>query len=127
MGRLNRVVAVAFGLAYLAIAVVGFAVAKDAGFLSRGSDAIGLEFNGLHNIVHLGIGTLLFSSASFGEESARTANLIVGMIYGLAALAGFFLKDTTLNFASVNSTANLLHLGTAIVLLAAGLLPPLDD
>ncbi len=52
---------------------------------------------------------------------AQLANTLVGLALLLLGLAGLFLIGTSLNFLAINVADNVLHFGTAAVLLAVGL------
>lgn len=68
------------------------------------------DVNLIHNIVHLAVGAL-WLVGSRTAASAKTVNLIIGVVYLLVALLGFlevgFLVDL---LAEVNLADNLLHL-----------------
>lgn len=108
-----------FGLLYVFIALIGFAITGFSDFFSKtGDELIIFELNPLHNIAHLGIGGLLMWASDLYDRS-RIACLIVGVVYLVIAVAGFagVVVDTVL---SVNAADNALHLATAFLALYFG-------
>jgi hypothetical protein len=82
--------------------------------------------NPLHNIVHIASGIVLLIGVytSFG---ASLALKIVGVVYGLVAVCGFFMvMDGMMMGVAINEADKWLHVALAIVILAAGFLLP-DD
>jgi hypothetical protein len=82
--------------------------------------------NPLHNIVHIvsGIVLLIGVYTSFGSSMALK---IVGVVYGLVAIGGFFMvMDGVMMGVAINEADKWLHVALAIVILAAGFLLP-DD
>ena len=117
-------VAIAFGAIYLLIGLVGFAVTAGVGFAAQDGDLLlgVFEINPLHNIVHLLIGAALLWAGMRGVNSARAVNTVVGATYLLVGVLGLFILDSEANILALNGADNLLHLGSAAVLLTAGLL-----
>jgi hypothetical protein len=120
-GSPNRLLATIFGVVYLLIGVLGFAVTGFSNFAgTEGDSLLGFEVNPLHNIVHLGVGILLLA-ASRTVASARSANMLVGGVYLLVGIVGLFVLDSDANILALNGADNVLHLATAIVLLGVAL------
>lgn len=120
-GSPNRLLAAVFGVVYLLVGLLGFAVTGLASFAgTEGDSLLGFEVNPLHNIVHLLIGALLLAS-SRAVSTAKGANTAVGVVYLLVGILGLFLLDSTANILALNSADNVLHLASAIVLLGVGL------
>lgn len=119
----NVLVGGAFGVVYLLIGLLGFAVSGGTDFFGReGGKVFGLFMvNPAHNIVHLLIGVLLVAAATRGEAQASRANTLVGGIYLLLGVVGLFILDNDVNIVALNGWDNVLHFGSAAVLLAAGL------
>ena len=120
----NRLVAYVLGAVYLIVGVVGFAVTSD--FVNKNTDKklLGLfEINGLHNVVHVLIGVALLAAARAGYRAARSMNITVGAVYLLVGIIGLFIANDTssANILSLNGGDNVLHIGSALVLLAVGL------
>ncbi|SDQ64299.1 DUF4383 domain-containing protein [Quadrisphaera sp. DSM 44207] len=119
----NQTVALVFGAIYLLIGLLGFFVTADVGFASSDGDSLlGFEVNPLHNIAHLLIGLVLVLG-SRTLAGARSANLAVGVVYLLLGILGLFIASDTnpVNILGLNGADNVLHLGTAIILLAVAL------
>ena len=121
-GSPNRLVAAVFGVVYLLVGLVGFAVTGFSNFAGTdtGDKLLVFEINPLHNIVHLAIGALLLLS-SRAVATAKGANTAVGAVYLLVGILGLFLIGSDANILSLNGADNVLHLASAIVLLGVGL------
>jgi hypothetical protein len=119
---INQTVALAFGAIYTVVAIIGFFVAKTfATNDSKNGDILGLfQVNHLHNIVHLLIGLGLIA-ASRVHESARAANLAVGVTYLVVFVLGLILLHKSANILAVNSGDNVLHLLSGAVLAGVAL------
>ncbi|RUR03251.1 DUF4383 domain-containing protein [Labedella endophytica] len=119
----NRLVATIFGVVYLLVGVLGFTVSGQAGFIdTEGGLLLGIfEVNPLHNIAHLLIGAALLIGGLSSTAAAKTVNTVVGVVYLLLGIVGFFIVDSALNILALNTADHFLHLGSAIVLLGAGL------
>ena len=117
---INRGVAGAFGAVYLVVGVVGFFVTGFSRFAdsTNGQSLAGFAVNPLHNAVHVLVGlALLAASARLG--AARAVNGLVGAVYLVLGLVGlpFARPDVSWNVLAVNGFDNVLHLGTAFLLL----------
>lgn len=111
--------ALVFGVVYLVVGLVGFAVTGFDQFASETNEKlIVFALNPLHNIAHIGVGALLLIGSS-RHETAKSMNLLVGVVYLLLAILGFagILVDEIL---SVNSADNFLHIATAALALYFG-------
>ena len=126
----NRIVAALFGAVYLLVGLLGFFWTNGVPFAGPGdgSNAIlGIfEVNPLHNVVHLLIGVALVIAGAGTAASAKAANSTVGAAYLLLGVAGFFLSvpdggRSPINFLSLNTADHVLHLASALLLLATGL------
>lgn len=119
----NRIVATVFGAVYVLVGLLGFAVTGGVGFLAtEGGLLLGIfQVNPLHNIAHLAIGAALVAAGMAGIRAARAVNATVGAAYLLLGIAGFFLAGTALNILALNTADHVLHLASALVLLAVGL------
>jgi hypothetical protein len=119
---LNRQLGAVFGVVYLLVGLVGFAVTSGVGFADRhGKDLIFFELNPLHNIVHIGVGALLALAAWRGAKLATTANTLVGGVYLAVGVVGLAVSNSGADILALNHPDNLLHLASAAVLLGAGL------
>lgn len=119
----NRLVATIFGAVYLVIGALGFAVTAGVGFIAtEGGLLLGIfEVNPLHNIAHLLIGAALLIGGLKSVTAAKAVNIVVGAVYLLLGVVGFFLVGTALNILALNTFDHFLHLVSALVLLGVGL------
>ena len=110
-----------FGAVYLIVGIVGFAVTGFNDFASAEGEVLLLfELNPLHNVVHLLIGIALLAAAGAGEVTSRQITLLVGAVYAIVGVLGFFITgNETLNILALNLADNLLHVGTAIIAFVA--------
>lgn len=111
--------ALAFGIVYLVVGLVGFAVTGFDNFAAETNEKlIVFAINPLHNIAHIGVGALLLVGSG-RHETAKSVNLMVGIVYLLLAILGFagVLVEDLLN---VNQADNFLHIGTAALALYFG-------
>lgn len=119
----NRIVGIVFGVVYLLVGILGFAVTGGVGFLAtEGGLLIGVfEVNPLHNIVHLLVGAALLGGGIAGVGAAKGVNGTVGAVYLLVGVIGFFIADTAANLLALNTADHILHLGSALILLGVSL------
>jgi hypothetical protein len=117
----NQTVALAFGAIYTLVGLAGFFVSET--FAAREDDALlGIfQVNHLHNIVHLLIGVALIA-ASKRVDTARGANLAIGVTYLALGVLGPLITDTALNVVALNSADHVLHLASGALLTAVALL-----
>ena len=120
-GSPNRLVAAVFGVVYLLVGLLGFAVTGFSDFAgTKGDTLIVFDVNPLHNIVHLAIGALLLVSSK-NVAAAKGSNTAVGAVYLLVGIVGLFVLDSSANILALNGADNVLHLASAIVRLGVGL------
>ena len=119
----NRLVAIIFGAVYLVVGALGFLVTAGVDFIATdGGLLLGIfEVNPLHNIVHLLIGAALLIAGLSSVSAAKATNIVVGAVYLLVGIVGFFLVGTALNILALNTFDHFLHLVSALVLLGVGL------
>jgi hypothetical protein len=119
----NRLLAVVFGAVYVLIGLLGFTVTAGVGFFdTSGGLLLGLfEVNILHNVAHLLIGAALLIAGLSSVPAARSVNTTIGAVYLLLGIVGLFLVGSELNILAINAADNVLHFGSAAVLLAVGL------
>ncbi|HVE74904.1 MAG TPA: DUF4383 domain-containing protein [Mycobacteriales bacterium] len=111
----NRQVATVFGAIYVLVGILGFFVSKTFAETSD-KELLGIfEVNHLHNIVHLLIGVALLV-ASKRTDTARNANLAIGITYLALGVLGPFIEDTSANIVALNGPDHLLHLASGAVL-----------
>lgn len=118
---INQTVALAFGAIYTLVGLAGFFVSQT--FAERDDELLlGIfEVNNLHNLVHLLIGVALIG-ASKRLDTARGANLAIGVTYLALAVLGPFITGTDLNIVALNSADHVLHLASGAVLAAVAVL-----
>ena len=114
MGSMVRAVASVFGLAFLAVGVLGFILNP------TGGELLGIfAVNVAHNLVHVAFGVLGIAAAYAGWSRLYLQG--VGVIYLLLCVLGFIPglyigEDMLLGLVHVNLADNFLHLvlgGTA--------------
>ncbi len=113
---LNRTIALVFGATYALVGIAGFFVTGDVPFVGEdGSPLIVFDVNGLHNIVHLLIGVALLA-ASRRLDTARTANLVIGIVYIALGVLGPVINDTAVDIVGLNGADHVLHLLSGVLL-----------
>jgi len=119
----NRLLATIFGIVYVIIGIAGFFVTSDVGLLdTSGGLLLGIfEVNILHNIAHLLIGAALLIAGLSGVRASKTVNSVVGAAYLLLGIVGLFIVGSPFNILAINGADNVLHFGSAVLLLAVGL------
>jgi hypothetical protein len=119
----NIVIGGVFGVVYLLVGLLGFTVSGGHHFAGTdGGTLLGLFMvNPLHNVAHLLIGALLVIAATRGEAVSSRVNTVVGGVYLLLGLIGLFILSNDVNVLALNTPDNLLHFGSAAILLGVGL------
>jgi hypothetical protein len=119
----NRLLATVFGAVYLLVGLLGFTVTNGVSFFATdGGLLLGIfEVNILHNVAHLLIGAALLIAGVSNVAAARATNTTVGAAYLLLGIVGLFLVDSSANILAINAADNVLHFGSAVILLAVGL------
>lgn len=121
----NRLLGVVFGAVYLSVGILGFFLTSGTGFVATsGPKLLGVfEINPLHNVAHLLIGAALLIAGLSRARAAKTLNTTVGAVYLLLGIVGLLIAggDNPLNILALNGADNVLHFGSAIILLAVGL------
>jgi len=112
--------AIVFGVVFLLVGILGFVpnpiVGPDGLFVT----------NPLHNIIHLVSGIALLAGA-YTSLGASLMLKIVGVVYGLVAVCGFFMvMDGAMFGVAVNEADKWLHVALAAAILAAGFMLPSD-
>jgi len=110
--------AILFGVVFLIVGVLGYVPNPIVGptglFLT----------NPLHNIIHLVSGIALLAGAYTSLGSSMMLK-IVGVVYGLVAVCGFFMvMDNMMLGVAINEADKWLHVALAGAILAAGFLLP---
>lgn len=121
----TRTIAGLFGAVYLVVGALGFTVSGGHhAFGQDGGKLVGLfEVNAAHNVAHLAIGLALVLAARASIKASRVALIIIGSAYLALAVLGTFLVggDNHFNILALNAADNVLHLGSAALLLAVGI------
>ncbi len=112
--------ALVFGVVYLLVGLVGFAVTGFDQFAEPTNEKlIVFAINPLHNIVHIAVGAL-FLAGSRTHDSAKSTNLLIGVVYLLVALLGFLGVQFVEELVNLNSADNFLHIATSLLALYFG-------
>jgi hypothetical protein len=119
----NRVLATVFGIVYVLIGVAGFFVTSGVGFFDTpGGLLLGIfEVNLFHNVAHVLIGAALLIAGLSGARAAKTVNSVIGATYLVLGIVGLFVAGSAFNILAINGADNVLHFGSAVLLLAVGL------
>ncbi len=104
-----------FGITFIAAGVLGFIpnplVAADGIF----------AVNFMHNLVHVLTGSVFLFGALKSERIARLTTQGVGIAYVGVTILGFLMQgEMLLGLIHINDADKWLHLGLAVVILAAG-------
>jgi hypothetical protein len=119
----NRLLATVFGIVYVLIGIAGFFVTSGIGFFdTSGGLLLGIfEVNLFHNVAHMVIGAALLIAGLSGVRPAKTVNGVIGAAYLVLGLIGLFVVGSAFNILAINGADNVLHFGSAALLLAVGL------
>ncbi len=119
----NRLLATVFGAVYLLVGLLGFTATSGIGFFDvKGGLLLGIfEVNVFHNVAHLLIGAALLIAGLSSVRAAKSVNTVVGAAYLLLGIIGLFLVGSAANILAINGPDNVLHFGSAVILLAVGL------
>ena len=122
-----QTLALAFGVIYLLVGIVGFFITGFDNFAGNAQDEMLLFFmiNPLHNIVHIVIG-LAGIALSRTLSGARTYGWLLAVGYAAAFVYGLIAINQTWDFLNINAADNVLHIATAIVGLVIALGPVND-
>lgn len=117
MRPIAKTIAYAFGIVYLVVGLVGFAVTGFGDFVgTEGHILVLFEVNPLHNIVHLGVGIALIAGAASNSAGLRGVAWTIAGVYALTGVLGFFIAGTDFNILALNTADHFLHLTTAAIL-----------
>jgi hypothetical protein len=106
--------ALAAGVAFLLIGILGFILAPD-----EGDKLLGIfQVNLLHNIIHVAVGAL-FLAGTTTHVRAKQVNLLVGVVYGLVAILGFA-NIVVQDVLDANAADDFLHLASSVLALFFG-------
>lgn len=115
--------ALIFGVTYLLVGVVGFAVTGFTGITSNGADRLLVfDLNVFHNIVHMAIGAGFIAVSRLADPSVTQGVVIgAGVVYLLAAALGFLDSLQILSIDSAFAADNFLHLFSGLAAVFFGL------
>ncbi len=84
--------------------------------------------NTLHNLYYI-VGGIVLLAGAYSPLGSSMALKIVGIVYGIVAILGFFLTsaDGMLLGLAMNTAAQWLHVVVAILILAGGFLLPAEE
>ena len=116
-----QIFALVFGVVYLLVGIVGFAVTGFDGFAaeSYGEKLLIFPLNPLHNLVHIAIGGL-WLYASKDHPTAKSINMVIGAAYLLVAVLGLLGVLQFLAIEDAASADNYLHLASGALSLYFG-------
>ena len=116
-----QIFALVFGVVYLLVGILGFAVTGFDGFAAKSYEEVFIIFpvNPLHNIVHIVVGALLIGG-SRTHSAAKGVNMAVGVVYLLVFVLGLLGVLKFLAIENAASADNYLHLGTAALAIYFG-------
>ena len=115
-----QLAALAFGVVYLAVGVVGWLVTNDFTGVDDDAHLLGFHLNGVHNVVHLALGVVWLAAAT-RYDWARAANTVIGAVLLLVFVVGLTgAVDSLLNIEDAAEPDNSLHLATGLVALWFG-------
>jgi hypothetical protein len=111
-----QIFALAFGVVYLLVGIIGFAVTGFDGFASEtySEKLIVFPLNPLHNLVHIAIGGLwLYGAKDHG--TAKSVNTIIGVAYLGVAVLGLLGVLNFLAIKDAGSADNYLHIASGLL------------
>lgn len=111
-----QVFALAFGVVYLFIGLLGFAITGFDNFAGSifEEKLVIFPVNPLHNLVHIVIGGIWLVASSTHARS-KQANTIIGIVYALVAALGFAGLLKFLAIAGASSADNWLHVVSSVL------------
>lgn len=113
--------ALVFGVVYLVVGLVGFAVTGFDNFAGKTFDEelIIFAINPLHNIVHIGLGAVWLGAAA-KHATAKSANMLLGVVLLLVFVLGIAGVLEFLAIKDAGAADNYLHIATAALALYFG-------
>ena len=114
-----KMAATVIGIVFVAVGLLGFV----------NDPVLGLfDVDLIHNLIHILSGVVLLAGA-YSSLGSSMALKIVGIVYGIVAILGFFLvqNDMLLGIFVVNTPDKWLHVGLAVVILVAAFTLPDEE
>lgn len=112
-------IAMVFGVVFVLVGLLGFVANPIVGEMGI------FETDLLHNLVHLAFGAILLAVAMKSPMQAPLWLLILGVVYLILALVGFFVAgedEMLLGLVRANTADHWLHVVLGVVLVGAGLM-----
>ena len=119
----NRLVAVILGAFYVIAGVTGLFGAAGVGFFSTtGRLLLGVfAVNSFAAAVDILIGAGLVMAGLATVAASKIVTTIAGTVFLVIGIAGLFVIGNGFNILALNGADNVLHLASAVILLAVGL------
>ena len=119
----HRLLATIVGAGYLLVGILGLVLTLgDPPFDPAGVLLIGLvSANTGQSLIHVLLGSALLIAGLTNPDAARKVNTVAGTFCLAFGIAGLFLAGSTVNVLALNAAGNVLHFGSAVMLLAVGL------
>jgi Domain of unknown function (DUF4383) len=126
-----QMLALAFGVVYLLVGVIGFFITGFDNFFGNETPPgahhvdetlLGFMINPMHNVVHIVIGAAGIA-LSRTLAGARTYGWLLAVGYGAAFVYGLLAVGEDWDFLNLNAADNVLHILTALVGLVIALGP----
>jgi hypothetical protein len=126
-----QMLALAFGVIYLLVGIIGFFITGFGDFFGNGVEPgvhhaddklLFFMINPMHNVVHILIGVVGIA-LSRTLAGARTYGWLLAVGYGAAFVYGLIAVGEDWDFLNLNAADNVLHILTAIVGLVIALGP----
>ena len=115
-----KLAATVIGIVFVAVGLLGFV----------NNPVLGLfAVDTIHNLIHILSGVVLLAGA-YSSLGSSMALKIVGIVYGIVAILGFFLVNEAgmlLGIFVVNTADKWLHVGLAVVILLAAFTLPDEE
>ncbi|HOY81899.1 MAG TPA: DUF4383 domain-containing protein [Rhodoglobus sp.] len=122
MRTANRVVGVVVGALFLLLGVVGLVASAGTGLFGPGVSLGGVvATNPALGLIQAVLGAAVLLGAVSSLVASRTVNAWSGFAFLVLGIAGLFLVGPEPNVLALTATANAVHFGASVMLLAVGL------
>ncbi len=115
-----------FGVAYLLLSLVGFgitsyAVTSFSKWIDPGGEhhLVFFQMIAFQNLVHMLLGMALLAGSAGTEATARRTVLLVGLVFLVVGISGFYVVGQPSNFMGTNEATSTVHIATALAALIA--------
>ncbi|WP_423920498.1 DUF4383 domain-containing protein [Frigoribacterium sp. 2-23] len=120
----NSKLGILVGVVFVLLGFCGFFVYNPGTFFDTTGDRLFEVWgtNPAHTLIWIVIGAGLLIAGFSGGGSARSINGLVGVVFVVLGIVGFFVMGTDVNFLALNLADNITHLiaGVLLLLTAAG-------